>query len=277
MVPTWRNKPAGKHPQLRPKASTPLLEPEIPKRPRTTKRGSSASPYRPTKQTPSQPPTRRIITRSQTKIFRLMDLPPELRNLIHQARAATHSDEAPLDLVTLTIPPDLSLSKQVRAEALPAFFAANHFKLRVGSNYCVWRRHFHHAEHVRYLNTGTAVISPKLLGGDVADEVIRFKHVTIEADCVCCTPGKQIAKIELFVLRGGRPAVDCAMTFTPKEGDKVTGPSLEKVFKKVREVVDGIGKREGFNGFKVADVIEVAGCLCYEEGAAWGKGGQHEH
>lgn len=215
---------------------------------------------------------------------------------------------------------------QVRSEALPFFFSSNHFKLRVKSNYCVFRRHFHHFEHVRYSQTGTLVLSrmlthnsvnmsgtgtvalsPLLLacdfddhvstmttlgtdeedgteggqGDDVAlrDEWIRFKHVTFDVDCVCCAPGKQIPKLELGVQGASQAVVNCTMTVKPREGFDEAKASMELIFGSVRNCVEAIGARKGFNGFTVADLVDVGASVSYdgEGGARDRRGGHREH
>lgn len=218
--------------------------------------------------------TRRILTRSQSKIFRLPDLPPELRNLIYHHAAASFSATQPIELETVTLPAALSPSHQVRAEALAFFFSANHFKLRVTSNYCVFRRHFHQHQHLRSDKAGTVALPPLITQGlaDAADEdaafglkeeMVRFRHVTFEVDCVCCDPAKMIARLELRV-QGSRAEVECAVTFKSRQGDKATKTSLEFIFRDVRTTVEAIGERDGFNGFTVADLVAVAACASYQ-------------
>ena len=322
--PTRPKKPAGKHPALRPKLSDPTGSAKISKQGRNANRSHQAT-YR-TSQRTSQTAARRILTRSQAKIFRLLDLPAELRNLVYHHAATSFApasnsevddeeddrERGAIDLKDVTFPAELSLSRQIRAEAIPVFFSANTFKLRVRSNYCVFLRHFHGEEHMRFAEAGVAVLSPLLTravaagaddrdeekgkhsdgdadehrdedGNEVQDEhatvdenevgvarpplreaMIRFRHVVLEVDCVCCSPGKQIAKLELS-LQGTRPVVECKMVYTPKPSDKVTKPNIEKMFVDVRDAVDMIGCRKVFNGFTVDDVEEVAGCARFEE------------
>lgn len=278
----WNKRPAGKHPALRPKAPASASASKITKPVRALK---SCLPAR-APSTSRQHCTRRIITRSQSKIFRLFELPPELRNTIYRHAAADFSSHAPIDLTTLSLPLPLSPSRQVREEMLPVFFSANHFTIRVTCNYCVFRRHFHHAEHVRFLDAGRLTLSPLLVGGVLTDddnvvqtstpfdaepdaeaeevtalpnELIRFQHVTLEVDCVCCDPGKAVARLELS-MQGHRAAVNCVRLVDPLRGDQVTEPSIERIFKDVSGVVAEIGEREGFNGFRVADLVKIGGC-----------------
>lgn len=289
----YPHKPAGKHPTLRPsKTTTAALPSKVTESARITK-PSSRKPAKPGKPHPNPwaTATRRIYTRSQARIFRVLDLPAELRNVIWQHASTSHSPsspeegevEEPLDLSTFTLPENLfALSRQVRAEALPVFFAENRFKMRVVSNYCVFRRHFHFLEHVRYRQAGKIKLAPVLAnlrakGQSTLDEqAIRFRHVTIQVDCVCCAPGKQIAEILLDV-QGTQAKVEGRMTFTPREGDGSTAESVELLFEKVRGAVDALAVREGFNGFSVSEVVKLAGCLCYHGGERMEDGGRGQH
>ena len=261
--------PAGKHPTLRPKATGRAIASKITKQARAAKQSQKEAAARSRNPRPWQAATRRILTRSQTKVFRLLDLPAEMRNEVYQYAATSLGHEGKIiDLKDLAIPPELSLSKQYRTEALPFYFSTNHFKFRVISNYCVFRRHFHHHEHVRYHQAGIAALSPLLTDIQIKkeegeavrllkDEQIRFKRVTVHLDCVCCDPGKLVAKFELS-MQGTQPVVECEIVYNIKDADRVTKPSMELIFESVRKVVGEMGQREGFNGFTVGDLKAVA-------------------
>ena len=154
---------------------------------------------------------------------------------------------------------------------------------------CVYRRHFHQRKHLRFAEAGLVELSPLLTfvpnGNSVAntehglkEKMVRFRNVTFDVDCVCCTPKKTIAKLALSVL-GTKAVVECQVAFKPEESDTVTKSNLELVFKNVKEVVEDIGRRERFNGFTVADLVAVAGCVSYvhEEIQLPGQGQGHQY
>ncbi|KAK5717522.1 hypothetical protein LTR17_016056 [Elasticomyces elasticus] len=75
-----------------------------------------------------------IETHRETHAFRLLDLPPELREFIYAYATVT---EHPWGLESLRLPAIALVSKQIRAEVLPLFFAQQLFENenRVLSNY----------------------------------------------------------------------------------------------------------------------------------------------
>lgn len=211
------------------------------------------------------------MTRSQTKLFRLLDLPAEVRIRLYHYQALSLSNAVPMDLGFVDLPPSLSLNRQTREEALPVFFSSNRFKITVGSNWCVRNKHFHDDRDYDWVNFGHLRLSRTLTGlarakegeGGLNEKVIRFRHVTMDLTCACCHGPRHIGTVELTV-EGHTAVVKCEdvlkrMGTVEEMYLKVVG--LDAIFLEVEKVVEAIKKRQDFNGFTVDDLVAVAGCF----------------
>lgn len=87
---------------------------------------------------------------AEEKPFALLDLPAELRNSIYRY-ALVHTSSIDVDATGLQEPALLSVSKQVRKETAPVFWAENSFRvITVDYNittYMQWRTMAYHALH----------------------------------------------------------------------------------------------------------------------------------
>lgn len=172
-------KTAGKHPALRPAASTiPTLATPL----QPSKSNKAAARLK--KQSTARP-THRMITRSKCKTFRLMELPPELRNNIYSHLFSNAASES-INLRGIKLPPLLYVSSEVRTEALPIFCAESTFSAMSRSNWCVRNKHYHGPPYIRYEVTGSVRMSP-LVNPDnsssLSQEAIRIRSVDFRVNC----------------------------------------------------------------------------------------------
>ena len=205
----------------------------------------------------------RMITRSKAGMFRLLDLPPEIRNRIYSHTVAQDS----MSLEKIKLPPVLSVCRQIRTEALPIFFSTNTFTCSVRSNWCVFARHFHSVIHKHFEESGQIDMSPLLLGlgelkmvvSHLSANAVRFRQVEYQINCCCCIKPRKIATLKLFV-DGRRPD----LAFDPNTSKGHTVESLVLIFEHVNKFVESLGKREVFNGFTVEDIVRVARFFRYQ-------------
>ena len=244
--------PAGKQPALRPIStpSTPAVRRGRPSR------ISKSTPRK--KVAPASSAANRIITRSQSKIFRwLFDLPGEIRNHIYSSAYVINSP----DLSNFTIPAALSACRKVREEGLPVFFATNIFHVTLRCNWCVFASHFHGPLHVRYNDTGVVELSPFLLDGwlGLPEEAIRFQHVDFHINCVCCISPTEIGTLSIRVL-DRKQFVESKLR-KPEQMGIGTTTSWKVMTEAVESVIKRSGERSIFNGFMVEDIARVASCF----------------
>lgn len=205
-----------------------------------------------------------MITRSRVREFRLLDLPPEIRNRVYSFAV---SSQEPLSLAKVKLAPEMSLSRQLRSETLPILFATNTFTSTIRSNWCVYNAHFHGTEHVNYKKTGSVELSPLLAGSRRAvrglnklpDQIVRFQHLHFRIDCCCCADAKEIGSLNLSIAKH-KVAVDWKVNTID---DLITEASLMVMFLEVKMLAERIQRRPMFNGFTVEDVKEVASCFRY--------------
>ena len=193
-------------------------------------------------------------TRSRAHEFRILDLPPEIRSHIY---SFAYSEPALFSLADFKLLPEVSVSRQFRAEALPHFFASNTFTGTVRSNWCVFAKHLHTSEHIRYDRSGVVDLS-QLLRDDsgiaLPRDIVRFRDVVIKVICCCCSDGIRLGTVELRV-PDRTPVVDTTL----KDGlDQVSAPVLQNMFAGVDATVARIARRELFNGFTIDDILAVA-------------------
>lgn len=231
---------AGKHPTRVPKRTSSPLQ--------TSKRTTH----------PQQPSAHGMTTRSRAKNFQFMNLPPELRSLIYES--VFSSADQPLDLSNFKLPKLLSVSRTVREEALPVFFAASTFTTTFRSNWCVRNKHWHSSEYIRHYETGKLNISAFLLEGNLAlpREAIRFHSVNFSVKCVCCLQPIEIGSVQLRVV-GRKPFENASVTSTNLDTKLIWPGFVQDLEREVKT----IGQREHFNGFSMKDLQELAICFRY--------------
>ncbi|KAK3717951.1 hypothetical protein LTR37_005377 [Vermiconidia calcicola] len=257
-----RPKTAGKQATLRPKSTAhqPETQGKVIMEQRPPPEVSKARPK--LKATERPKPSHRMVTRSRAQqTFRFMELPPETRDSIYSMVFSTLAPHT-LTLGTLQLPPLLSVSREVRSEALATFFAAGTFSKTLRSNWCIRNKHFHEPGYYRHRAAGVLNLSPLLRDGDrgLPKEAIRFKHVQFLVNCVCCLPGLEIGSLSLRVV-GARPVVERTVRVEQLEAKKAFGAMCQSV----EVVASQIAGREAFNGFTVDDLVRVAGCFRVED------------
>ena len=242
------NKPVGKHPSRKPIWSS--------QPPACIRNRGVSKPKKSNRPTSSH----KMITRSRKDQFRLLDLPAELRANIYSL--AFSYPEQPPSLSNIQLPQLLSVSRVVRREALPIYFAANTFTAAVKSNWCVFNSHWHGPGFVRFKGSGTVEMSPLLVSQEIGlpDEAVRLQHIDFSVKCVCCSDSRQIASVTVRV--ANRKTV-VESTVTSKQ--LVTKENLKLVFAEVEKVAKRIGDRNVFNGLTTGDVVELATCFRYDQ------------
>lgn len=240
---------AGKHPTRVPKrTSSPPQPTATTKQTRTSKRRTRLQ----------QPSAHRMTTRSRAKSFQFMNLPPELRSLVYGS--VFSSADQPLDLSSFKLPKLLSVSRTVREEALPVFFAASTFTTTFRSNWCVRNKHWHSSEYMRHFDTGKLNLSAFLVEGNLAlpQEAVRFHNANFSVRCVCCIQPIEIGSVQLRVI-GRKPFVNTSVTSTNLDTKLIWPGFVQDLEREVKT----IGQREHFNGFSTKDLQELAMCFRY--------------
>ncbi|KAK3618129.1 hypothetical protein LTR56_024847 [Elasticomyces elasticus] len=224
--------------------------------------------------------------RHQTRYFRLLDLPPELREYIY-AYATVTQDPRPLEWLTL---PVLALvSKQVRAEVLPQFFAQQLYENENGviSNYADFKSI---AEQRHTLDDFDAVSREQLLSTDerrrktyglLRDTNRKKENLEGMRKCEQYLPLFRNVRLKVvtgfstgnlehttFVLsvptnRALHPQVTLIEQFGGSLFPQELAMTLERVRGKVDDVVKG---RESFLGFtfEELELIVKEFCFCLE-------------
>lgn len=241
---------AGKRPKLRPTSisinssltdsgpSTPL--PIVPQRAGRLKKQARARPVS----------THRMSTRSKTNHFRLLDLPQQLRNMIYQYVSST-APISPMKLQHVTLPPLLSVSKTIRSEALSVFFASVNLEVEVCSNYCIRSSHWHGPEFIRYSIAGAVELPDSLL--NFPHQAVRFRHVTFQITCVCCSPAVEIGSLT-FQVEGGRVK---GIQRTTRTEHKYAIKALDHLCGQAGRMAKLLSRRSGFNGFRFEDLEDI--------------------
>jgi len=202
-----------------------------------------------------------MVTRTRGKIFPLMKLPPELRNNIYR-HAFLDSNPTSIDLSKVKLPPLLSISSEIRSEALSIFFYEGTFTTIVRCNWCIRSRHWHGPLYIRYEKAGKIDLHPLLRGpNSLSKKAIRFRRLEFRVICVCCDPGITIGVVDLEVV-GRTQTVTLTMKNT-KQAEATT--ALEKMVSMIEEEVEEAGERRPFNGFTVQDVVNVGKCFKVED------------
>ncbi|KAF2169248.1 hypothetical protein M409DRAFT_20472 [Zasmidium cellare ATCC 36951] len=110
--------------------------------------------------------------------FRLLDLPPEVRNRVYSYALVT-----PLarDLSYFTLPPLSLTSRQIRHETLPILFVESPFRLIIGSNIDHQHLTFFHEEQRSHRSSGIAGIKRTVSSAlKTAGEAGLFRDVKLE-------------------------------------------------------------------------------------------------
>lgn len=208
-------------------------------------------------------------TRRHLRIFRFNELPPEIRNIIYPlAYGGPRVDIAKLKLPRSICVPGLF------SEGLPFFFESTPIIVITRSNLCVRYQHLHTAQHVGFEKTGQInvpkLLQGKLIQGKLVEEVVRFKDVSVEGFCCCCTDSRCIARIGVEVVpekegdTGGLKAVVNSKEVVHRvSSDKLVVDVLDRMLAAAEKYVKQINAREGFNGLTVEDLKALA--LCFRD------------
>ncbi|KAF2724348.1 hypothetical protein K431DRAFT_291849 [Polychaeton citri CBS 116435] len=200
-----------------------------------------------------------MTTRSRAKIFRLLDLPPELRNRIYEFLL---QDEEEIPLQDVKLPSFLKVNRQVFAEATPLFFAINTFTHNVRSNWCVRASHHHNEVHVHFKKTGRLDLPVDCLlsCNKPMSRLAHFCDVIFRIDCCCCQTGIKIADARFGNYRG-TPTITA--TVTRRLEDLETKAALDEMFaavdSRLRSVVTA--ECESFRGWTIQDLHQMAHCF----------------
>lgn len=253
-------KPAGKRPTLRPLEEVPPNR--VLKRPPTTPL-SAPGRLQSRKQTKFKSSTTHgMMTRrkARDRPFRLRDLPAEVRNNVYYYtfNNPTTRKTMPLSNVTQELPDLLSVSRDVRGEALPIYFASTIFTVQVRSNWCVRNKHYHGSEYLYWDEAGLIDIPDVLLKGSstLPKEAMRMRRVDFEVTCACCEEAVELASLRLSV-EGRKPEMLYYTHIKQAEAQL----AFRDMFAEVQVLIDEMGMRDAFNGFTIEDVLLVAECF----------------
>lgn len=211
-------------------------------------------------------------TRAKARVFRFLDLPAEIRNAIY---VEAYGSDEPVKLDELRFPKELKVP-QLYSEGLPFFFENTPIVIPVISNWCVRYQHLHLSRHTRYEQTGVVDVPRILEEVGLSEKVVRFQRLHFEVKCCCCEEGKVILSVDVEVIKKSNQIKALAETEVVNRqnvfAEVVDG--LDKMSVVVKERVDQISRREGFNGFTVADIKDLA--LCFRDDSDGGKSRDHE-
>lgn len=229
----------------------------------------------PSKRRKIDPPSAKLLNKSkgnkpasdgEASFHRFLDLPAELRNGVYSYAVLINK---PIHLAAAFAPPITRVSKQVRAEALPVFFAENSFTVEVTSN--IKRR-----THIRDYNPS----GPQTLLHDTTycfEEILLWVESAERSGRVLThrwlhkVPSQLVAfhDIKLTIVPAGRHRMmvrgmndpDLIVRAT-REGAKVTIRSLhaarEDLLRGARISLRQIAEKPGFRGFSMEDLQMVA-------------------
>lgn len=206
--------------------------------------------------------THHMRTRSRSLVFRLSDLPAEIRTRIYEYAL---SDDSPIDLATLKLPASLSISRQLRKEMLPIYFVTNTFTADVRSSWCVRRLHHHREGHRFSDEAGILPCMPDLwssLYGHLKhsllpERAVRFHHVKFNIGCCCCEVSVTIATATLYKVRG-QAKFEWARSSGGAHWER-TLPTLKGMFNDVDVLVEQVfSARQPFDGYTLRDLRDVA-------------------
>ncbi|OQO11440.1 hypothetical protein B0A48_03167 [Cryoendolithus antarcticus] len=212
----------------------------------------------------------RMTTRGRASQFRIMDLPPELRNEIY-AHALAEPNGIPL--LSYRIPALLQVSSHIRKEAIGLFTGVNHLQITTRCNYCVKTSHFANKNHMYYYEAG-------ILGPDrpVPSSMARrnwlilnnvvFTGLVVEVCCCCCAGGTRMATLKVAA-DGGELKTTAELyqeeTFpkSAREELKVALGVVEKnVLNAVKEVSQQAkGIEKGLIGLEMKDMMKLVSKL----------------
>ncbi|KAK6420979.1 hypothetical protein LTR95_016874 [Oleoguttula sp. CCFEE 5521] len=212
----------------------------------------------------------RMTTRGRASHFRIMELPPELRNEIYPHALVK---PAGIPLLSYRIPTLLHVSSHIRREAIGLFTSVNHLHITTRCNYCVKTSHFANKNHMYYYDAG-------ILGPDrpVSASIARrnwlilnnavFTGLVVEVCCCCCPGGTRIATLKVAV-DGGELKTQAELyqeeTFPKAAREELKGALgvIEKnVLKAAKEVSQQAkGTEKGLIGLEMKDVKKMVSKL----------------
>lgn len=202
----------------------------------------------------------------EASFHRFLDLPAELRNKIYSYAVLINK---PIHLAAAFAPPITRVSKQLRAEALPVFFAENSFTVEVTSNITT-------GTHIRGYNPS----APQTLMRDTTyypQEVLLWVGSAERSGRLVIhrwlhkVPSQLVAfrNIKLTIVPADRHRMMVRGMSDPdlivratREGAKVTIRSLfaarEDLLRGARISLRQISEKPGFRGFSMEDLQMVA-------------------
>ncbi|OQN99290.1 hypothetical protein B0A48_15139 [Cryoendolithus antarcticus] len=212
----------------------------------------------------------RMTTRGRASQFRIMDLPPELRNEIY-ACAAVKPDGIPL--LSYRIPALLQVSSHIRREAIGLFTGVNHFQVTTRCNYCVKTSHFANKKHMYYYDSGILGPDHPVPSGIARRNWLILNHavfagLVVEVCCCCCPGGTRIATLKAAV-DGGVLKTQAELyqeeTF-PKSAREELKEALGVVEKNVLKAVKAVsqkakGTEKGLIGLDMEDMKNIVSKL----------------
>lgn len=202
---------------------------------------------------------KRHATRSRATTFPFMRLPPELRNIVYTHALTTA--KPPLGLAAFTVPPLLSTTRQLRAEALGFATQVNEFSVSVRCSWCAVGAHAVSEEHPFYRETGKLALDGEREGW-MEEHGVAFCDVKIGALCCCCEHTR-LGEFQVRVKKG-KFEVSLDLVGFVREEERVKA-CFENVLKGMRKVVAEAEAREGFVGLTFGDLKKMAGCLRWRD------------
>jgi hypothetical protein len=221
-----------------------------------------------------------IVSETKAAIFRIMDLPQEVRNIIFTFAFATKTvrvchdeDHESRQLSCFKVPPLAQVSRQIRADSLPIFFSTSKFDVYVNSNLAD-RVAARNGEHVARTPYGRKQLGRLVMQRRLMKRLYNFRSVAIFRDVTFNVRPFEHCHHSVWE-RSLDVVVYVRVQFLGAAGVKVTlcrGRNVEfyrrypgfemkdtdDMFREVRAAAETIAKSNGFKGFKIHHLEDLA-------------------
>ena len=213
--------------------------------------------------------SRRIMTRSQRKVFPFLQLPRELRDEIYKLVAKR---DGPISMQVFGLGRSLAVNRQIKEEGLPFFFSVNTFTIQVHCKFNTCQP-FHDRPCQGSMFPLDGICFDHILFRRLhlnqldKNQVVRFRHVKFEALWSSCLRFPMphatiIPKVELFIANR-QPT----MEFTCVSDQRYLWVADEnrKCFvsskKAAESFIEQLKQRPVFNGYTMEDLTVFGSCF----------------
>lgn len=221
-------------------------------------------------------------------IFPFLELAPELRNMVYEYCMPDDETMRDRDLATLQLPAITRVCRQLRQESMGYMFGNRAFELCVGTNF--WDRYpyfmdFWKARWDPMPGCGTLGLNPTVrsflkraskcaIFKDIKITVYRSHHISYvryTRDRMK-TPGRaeREASMAKQVENARQLWAVAIVHLTVQNGElsiEVSHGTIDNIFThalaSMKETAKAVGKKKGFKGLKMADLVKIARTLNY--------------